>query len=209
MTQDLRSELLRRAERDQAARQDLNAEKFGAVDAENLPWLKRVVTEAGWPGRSAVGDDGAHAAWLLAQHADGDPVFQRQCLDLLAEAAAQGEATLRQVAYLTDRVLLAEGRPQEFGTQVMARNGAWVPCSLRSPADVDQRREAMGLGPMAEYLASIEARYGPAEPPVIPCPACGNDVEVTLPDAGEESQAQCSACGKSLRLGGQPGRRGR
>jgi hypothetical protein len=200
MTQDLRAELLRRAERDQAARRSLDAEAFSAVDAENLPWLRQVVAETGWPGRSAVGEDGAHAAWLLAQHADSDPAFQRQCLDLLTAAAAQGEATLRQVAYLTDRVLLAEGQPQEFGTQVMARNGAWVPCSVRAQAGVDQRREAMRLGPMAEYLASIEARYGPAEAPVIPCPSCGTDVEVTLPDVGEESQAQCAECGQTLRL---------
>jgi hypothetical protein len=200
MTQDLRAELLRRAERDQAARQSLDADAFSAVDAENLPWFRQVVAGTGWPGRPAVGEDGAHAAWLLVQHADSDPAFQRECLDLLTAAAAHGEATLRQVAYLTDRVLLAEGQPQEFGTQVMARNGAWVPCSLRAPASVDQRREAMGLGPMAEYLASIEARYGPAEPPVIPCPSCGNDVEVTLPDVGEESQAQCAECGQTLRL---------
>jgi hypothetical protein len=201
MRPDLRAELLRRAERDQAARQSLDAAAFCAADAENLPWLRQVIAEIGWPGHSLVGEDGAHAAWLLAQHADADPAFQRQCLDLLTAAAAEGEATLRQVAYLTDRVLLAEGRPQEFATQVTARNGAWVPTSLRSPATVDQRRETMGLGPLAEYLARIESRYGPAEPPVIPCPSCGNSVEVPLPETGEESQAQCQACGLTLRFG--------
>ena len=79
--QDLRAELLRRFERDQTARQASDTAGFEAVtrvDGENLPWLKRVIAETGWPGQSEVGVDGAHAAWLLAQHADADPQFQRQ-----------------------------------------------------------------------------------------------------------------------------------
>jgi hypothetical protein len=40
-----------------------------------------------------VGEDGAHAAWLLAQHADRDPAFQRRCLDLLTQAVAGREAS--------------------------------------------------------------------------------------------------------------------
>jgi hypothetical protein len=58
-----------------------------SVDAGNLAWLKETVAEVGWPGRSMVGEDGAHAAWLLAQHADRDPAFQRRCLDLVTQAA--------------------------------------------------------------------------------------------------------------------------
>jgi len=125
MRPDLRAELLRRVEQDQVARAELlrRAEQdqvagaepgpdwdtVASVDADNLTWLKDVVAEVGWPGRSMVGQDGAHAAWLLAQHADCDPVFQRRCLDLITEAAKSGEASLTEVAYLTDRVLLAEG----------------------------------------------------------------------------------------------------
>ena len=48
--------------------------------------------------------------WLLAQHADADPAFQRHCLGLLAAAVEAGEATLTDQAFLTDRVLLARGQ---------------------------------------------------------------------------------------------------
>lgn len=205
MTQNLRAELLHRAERDQAARLRLKEgteapEAMAEVDAENLPWLKKVVAEIGWPGRSAVGEDGANAAWLLAQHADTDPAFQRRCLDLLTVAAEQGEATKVQVAYLTDRVLLAEGKPQEFGTQAIARNGQWAPRLLRDPGSVDQRRSAMSLGPLAEYLATIAEHYGPPAPQVIPCPACGSNVEFWLPDPGEEASADCANCGYTISI---------
>jgi hypothetical protein len=59
----------------EAARRAMDAEAMQAIDAENLPWLKRVIAEVGWPGKSLVGDEGASAAWLLVQHADQDPAF--------------------------------------------------------------------------------------------------------------------------------------
>jgi hypothetical protein len=36
-----------------------------------------ILSTRGWPGWTLAGEDGAAAAWLLAQHADGDPVRQR------------------------------------------------------------------------------------------------------------------------------------
>src|SRR5215813_11026212 len=154
MRPELRAELLLRAEQDQAARGEPEAdwELMISVDADNLAWLKNVIAGAGWPGRSMVGEDGAHAAWLLAQHADRDPAFQRQCLDLMTEAARRGEASPAELAYLTDRVLLAEGQPQEYGTQMTGRKEGWVPRRLRDPEDVDKRRAAVSLGPLSEYI---------------------------------------------------------
>jgi hypothetical protein len=210
---ELRAELLRRAGQDQAARREAGAQPlaagpqddppqvpFAAVDAANLPWLRQVVAEAGWPGRSLVGPDGAHAAWLLAQHADADPAFQRQCLDLLAAAAAAGEATAAELAYLTDRVLLAEGRPQEYGTQASARDGRWVPRRLRDPAAVDERRAAVSLGPVAGYLDDIAAQHGPPRPAVLSCQQCGTDVAFWLPDENEERQVTCDQCGWTVTM---------
>jgi hypothetical protein len=163
-----------------------------------------VITEIGWPGRSIAGEEGASAAWLLVQHADSDPAFQRQCLGLLTMAAGRGEASKAQVAYLTDRVLLAEGKPQECGTQAVGRNGQWVPCDLRDPGHVDQRRVAMSLGSLASNLARITDEYGPPAPPLITCPACGAKIEAWLPDPGEEATVDCASCGQTLRFGIQP-----
>ena len=47
------------------------------------------------------------------------PAFQRVCLELLGQAVQAGEADARQQAYLTDRVLLAEGNQQLYGTQFL------------------------------------------------------------------------------------------
>jgi hypothetical protein len=95
----LRAELLRRVEKDQAVRTAPDLDGMRKVDAENLPWLKAVVAERGWPGSSLVGVDGAHAMWLMVQHATEDVAFMRQCLDLLTAAVATGEASVTDQAF--------------------------------------------------------------------------------------------------------------
>jgi hypothetical protein len=197
MNVELRAELLRRVAADQEARGVMDREAVAAADGENLPWLRQVITDFGWPGKSLVGEDGADAAWLLAQHADSDPAFQRQCLDLLTAAVLHGEATITQQAYLTDRVLLHEGKPQEYGTQAIAREGRFVPRNLRDPDNVDERRAGAGLGPLAGYLASM-AGFCTPEPIRVPCPACKATIEAWPPDAGETRTATCAACGASI-----------
>jgi hypothetical protein len=194
MNEELRAELLWRAATDQEARQSSDDEAMAAIDGENLPWLRQVVADAGWPGKSLVGEDGAQAAWLLAQHADRDPAFQRRCLDLLTAAAERGEATVVQQAYLIDRVLLHEGKPQEYGTQAIGRDGRFVPRKLRDPDHVDERRASVGLGPLADYLAGMTELHAP-EPMRVSCWACQATVEVWPPDAGETRTAICPGCG--------------
>jgi Family of unknown function (DUF6624) len=216
MRSELRAELLRRAEQDQIARTELlrRAEQdqiaraepgpdwdtVATVDADNLIWLKNVVAGVGWPGRSMVGEDGAHAAWLLAQHADRDPAFQRQCLDLITEAAKSGEASLTELAYLTDRVLLAEGQLQEYGTQMEGLEEGWVPRRLRDPETVDERRAAMSLGRLSEYIARMAHDYGPPRPVTLRCVECDGSIEVWLPDEGETRHVRCEACGWTTTL---------
>jgi hypothetical protein len=197
MNEELRAELLRRVAADQKARHALDVEAMAAADSENLPWLRQVIAGAGWPGKSLVGEDGAHAAWLLAQHADSDPAFQRRCLDLLAAAVERGEAVIVQQAYLTDRVLLHEGKPQEYGTQAIARDGRFEPRKLRDPDHVDQRRAGVGLGSLAEYLAMMAGHHAP-EPMRVPCPACRAAIEAWPPDVGETRTVTCPECGEPL-----------
>ena len=203
MRPDLRSELVHRAERLQAAHEKTERDRREAVsevEADNVAWLRSVVAEIGWPGRSMVGSDGADAALMLAQHTGRDHVFQRQCLDLLRRAAEAGEAAPAQVAYLTDRILLAEGHQQEYGTELIGRDGQWLAHRLRDPATVDDRRATLSLGPLADYIASVTARHGPPKPSVIACDECGAAIEVWLPDLGDEQTISCAACGWTVTL---------
>jgi hypothetical protein len=186
----LRAELLRRVEVDQAARNAMiewmklhdipfvvDAASLGEkrkaeyenlitalreADKTNTERLREIIEKYGWPTRSLIGNDGTNAAWLLVQHADRDPKFQRQCLDMMAKLP-KDEVSLRDVAYLTDRVLLAEGKKQRYGTQFTILNGKWRPRPLEDEAHVDARRAEVGLEPLAEYAQALESHYGPAK----------------------------------------------
>jgi hypothetical protein len=198
MEDGLRAELLRRVEKDQVARKALDPDAMREADGENLPWLKGVIAAHGWPGASLVGTDGAHAAWLLAQHADADPAFQRQCLDLLTAAVEAGEARMRELAYLTDRVLLAEGKPQVYGTQVTRRGDAWSPRNLGDPDGVDARRATADLGPLAEYLGRFGDHRVPASR--LKCPGCGAWAPFEPPEGDERVTVTCPECARETTI---------
>jgi hypothetical protein len=129
------------------------------VDVANTDRLRAIIAEHGWPGRMLVGDEGAEAAWLIAQHADHQLDFQREALALLERAVHDGDAPASHLAYLTDRVRMNEGRPQLFGTQVAdITNGVASPWPIEDEEHVDQRRANAGLEPLADYLNNFTKR---------------------------------------------------
>lgn len=62
--------------------------RMAAVHEENAARLQAILAQLGWPTEVVVGERGAQAAWLIAQHAISRPEFQRSCLKLLAEGRA-------------------------------------------------------------------------------------------------------------------------
>jgi hypothetical protein len=166
--EELRTELVERAARDQAARMSLRTDFAMAewnavvapVDAGNTARLLEIIGRHGWPGRQLAGDDGAHAAWLLTQHAPSE--MQEECLPLLEDAVTRGDASPADLAYLRDRVLMYRGEPQLYGTQYRERDGVLELWTVRDPAGLDDRRAALGLAPQAENRARLLAAREPA-----------------------------------------------
>ncbi|MFE0874250.1 DUF6624 domain-containing protein [Streptomyces smyrnaeus] len=124
-----------------------------------IAWLSEVVADHGWPGRTMVGAAAAAAASRLVQHAREHLDFRRHCLELMRQAAAGGDLPWREVAYLTDELRLAEGRPQVYGTKFEPVAGELVPCPIEEPDGVDRRRAAMGMEPLAEHTERIRSRF--------------------------------------------------
>ncbi|MFE5859668.1 DUF6624 domain-containing protein [Streptomyces virginiae] len=138
----LRAELLRRQEEDQAVRLVPVAERtpelmerWRAVDEANTAWLGELIAAGGWPGEALVGRQAAGAAWLLAQHADP-----------------------QHGALLEDRVLVAQGKRQIFGTQLtQGPDRTLVPHPLRNPDEVEALRAAWGFEPLEAYIRQVSA----------------------------------------------------
>ena len=135
-----------------------------AVHESNAAALDELIGQHGWPGEDLAGGDGAEAAWRIAQHAIGLPDFQRSCLTALEAAAAQGAVPAWQPAYLVDRILTLEGKPQVYGTQFdWDESGVMNPLAIEEPGGVDARRARVGLPPLAEVIAHhrAETRHEP------------------------------------------------
>lgn len=140
--------LLWMAKNDQRARQAfLHGKRFEErLDQRHTRAMKKIVAQYGWPGEKLVGSMGAQAAWLLVQHGDHDRDFQKECLRLLEDAVKNKDAQAQHLAYLTDRVCVGDGLPQRYGTQ--------LEYPIADQEHVDERREAVGLSSLAEYLES-------------------------------------------------------
>jgi hypothetical protein len=124
------------------------------VHRRNARRLLELIERHGWPARDIAGDDGARAAWRIAQHAIGEPDAMRGALVSLRESAAAGRAPAWQPAMLEDRILTFEGRPQRFGTQFEPDgDGLPRPFPIEDPEGVEPRRRAAGLGPLAVDVA--------------------------------------------------------
>ena len=162
MDENLRHRLIDLAQRDGETRQRLASDgtlfdgyhpEMQAVHEENASVLESLIRKHGWPDAASAGQDGAEAAWLIAQHAIGLPDFQRLCLRHLQTAAATDKVPTWQPAMLLDRIRVFEGRRQVYGTSFdWDETGEMNPLPIENPDLVDARRAEVGLPPLVEAL---------------------------------------------------------
>jgi hypothetical protein len=159
LNEEVRRELLDMRAEDIRVRRELEeAGELGSryiprmeeVHVRNAARLRELLTMHGWPDESIAGNDGAEAAWLIVQHAIGEPELQRRALRMLRACEATSRVPLWQAAYLEDQIAMYEGRPQLYGTQWLddSRDGRIRPWNLAEPDRVNELRAAVGLGPL-------------------------------------------------------------
>jgi hypothetical protein len=185
---ELRDELLQMREKDQAGRRQMVEgqltqeqeqkvlDEMTQTDAANRERLKQIIERHGFPTISMVGEEAAGAVFLIVQHADRDPAFQKEMLPVLEEQAKKGEASKSSVAYLTDRIRRAENRPQLYATQYYQESSVdggpprYVAPVVEDPPNLDRRRRAMGLGPWRDYEAQMAQMQGREPFPAVRAP---------------------------------------
>ena len=115
-----------------------------------------------WVSISKFGKKSDNNAWLLVQHADLDPDFQREVLQKLAKLWPKGETDATNYAYLYDRVATSwqdknKRKRQRYGTQgKCVGKGQWEPLAVEDPANLEKRRKSVGLNTMDEYKAMFK-----------------------------------------------------
>lgn len=102
------------------------------------------------------------ATGLIADlvHHGGTDEEKRHVLALIEPLALAGRFNQQRYALMYDRQAEREGRPQRYGSQDACVNGKTTLYQIEDEEHVDERRAEMGMGPLAEYRASLIEMYG-------------------------------------------------
>jgi len=155
MNEPIAQELIQLAQHDLTVRERLlKANKLSQgynpemelVHKENAARLRKIIDLIGWPTRSKVGDEASEAAWLIVQHAIGEPPFMKRCYALLMESME--DINPQNMAYLYDRICYFEGRPQKYGTQY--DDGVLYPVENKN--EVNVHRQKLQLKPLSDHI---------------------------------------------------------
>lgn len=112
-----------------------------------------------WPKPSVIGADGVAAFFYLISR--GMPVAkQLELYPLIVSAVDNGHLQKSEtLASLIDRLRLAVGVRQMFGTQATTKDGFLVSAPILQFEQVDERRREFGMIPMREYERLLETTY--------------------------------------------------
>lgn len=170
-TQHLRTELERIHELDQRDRENIGRYGIGTPerdsvsahlflqDSLNLLRVRTILDSAGWLGPEEIGGRASGALFLVIQHADLKT--QETWLPEARLAVEEGKLLPSSLAMLEDRVDMRNGRPQGYGTQVKVENGVSRLWPIREEETVNERRAAVGLGPLENYAAQFGIDWSP------------------------------------------------
>jgi hypothetical protein len=166
-----RSELLQMEKIDQEPRNQISNEGMDSVSRDTALWLrmshidsmntrrmKEMLGNSPWFSKDSVGSAGLSAAFIMVQHSP-DYEFQKRCLPYIEKQARTGDLSMQEYAMLMDRTLMHDGKPQVYGTQFEEINGDLVPYKIEDEANVDKRRDEIGLMPLKKYAEIIKQMY--------------------------------------------------
>ena len=124
-------------------------------------FFKATMRRCGWPGRSKVGQAAAMGFAMMVVNSDGNIPMQRYARWLMEkELSMKGEVPRELFAILTDKLLLAEMKPQRYGTQL---DWEFKARPVEDKELVDQLRAQMGMMPLAEYEETVRDLYETAK----------------------------------------------
>ncbi len=130
---------------------------FFEIEDVSTKFLERTFKEIDWVDENVFGVRASEQAWLLVQHADRSPEFQKQILDRMKNYLGPNSNTNRNYAYLYDRVSLKLKNTQVYGTQLLdkCQGGVKMLRPVENPNELDSRRKALGLEPINDYLQLV------------------------------------------------------
>lgn len=122
------------------------------TDSLNLVEVKKTLDERGWLGADVIGEQGNKTLFLVIQHSDLET--QLKYLPMMREAVKLGNANRTDFALFEDRIAVRQGKRQIYGSQIKANydTGEVYVWPIIEPEKVNERRAAVGLGPIEDYV---------------------------------------------------------
>ena len=130
-------------------------EQFAKEDHRNQELAISIIEKCGMPSLKEVSRKQLDAIWLALQHTDKK--YRKKYFPLIEEAVKKGDLSKQQYALMKDRILMDDGKPQLYGSQI--KNGKLY--ELEAPDSVNERRKEMELEPLEEYLKNFNIEYKP------------------------------------------------
>lgn len=131
------------------------------TDSLNFFEVQDIIKKFGFPGYDIVGEDYSNSFWNIIQHQDNNLEFQKAVLTKMQIECERNNASKLYYAYLMDRVKVNSGELQIYGTQMQlnADSTSYEPKPVIEPEKLDERRKAVGLIPISEYIETMNSRY--------------------------------------------------
>lgn len=123
------------------------------VDSANLIALEQMIGERGFPTLSRSGYKCCDYAALIAQHSP--PEYLHWFLEQAQAAADSGDFIPSWIAFMTDRDLDHQGKPQIYGTQGLTRDGLTGMALIDDVEHLNERRRSMDMEPIEDYLPHL------------------------------------------------------
>ena len=134
------------------------------VDSLNQVTVFGILDKEGWP--SHLSDKANRAIWIVIDHSN--LAYRSKYLGLVKEKAEHGVLDKTDYAILNDRVLMEEGKPQIYGTQIkMAATIVDDEITMQfflwpveNSTALDSLRNTVGLSAIEEYLKTSGESIG-------------------------------------------------
>lgn len=123
------------------------------LDSINIFAIDELVKNRGLPTYKSVGKDGIDAFFIIVLHSNLK--HQVKYIKHIKKLSKKGSLSKQNLALLTDRILVKQGKKQIYGTQLYfdeqeMKNKLYP---IRSPKNVDKRRTNAGFNEtISEYL---------------------------------------------------------
>lgn len=129
-----------------------------SIDSLNQRYVSDLLDQKGWPKH--ISDSANKAIFLVIDHAEKS--YSERYFKKVKEKAEQGVISKSDAATLEDRILMRAGKPQKYGTQTRIYHKTedmlyvWP---IEDAENVDQRRAAVDLLPLENYMQLLEDVY--------------------------------------------------